>query len=154
MPTVKSDTGLHLTTLRLWPETKSRVGCLTDWAPRHPHLLRFLNIVKNIVTIHFLSPQLVSQDSEAALIRVGTELTGRLISKFPPLSDAMLTTGFLGETFYQVQLSYIPTYLSFQAIGYWMLANAFYYLTFSLIWNGLNHNNIYSNVNSQMVRMV
>jgi len=37
---VEPDKGLDLTSLRSWPEPKSRAGCLTDWATQAPHCLR------------------------------------------------------------------------------------------------------------------
>ena len=35
------DVGLSLTTMRLWPELKSRVRCLTDWATQAPQIFFF-----------------------------------------------------------------------------------------------------------------
>ena len=49
--------GLSLTTLRLWPEPKSRVGCWTNWAPLAPPemLTELPQIVRlNIKIIHYL----------------------------------------------------------------------------------------------------
>ena len=37
-----SDTGLDLTTLRSWPEWKSRVWCLAHWATQVPQVFKFL----------------------------------------------------------------------------------------------------------------
>ena len=36
-PSTELDTGLDLTTLKSWPEPKSRVKCLTDWSSQVKH---------------------------------------------------------------------------------------------------------------------
>ena len=38
MPSTESDTGLDLMTLRSWPEPKSHIRCLNDWATWPPQL--------------------------------------------------------------------------------------------------------------------
>jgi len=35
-PSTEPDVGLDLTALRSWPEQKSRIGCLIDWATQAP----------------------------------------------------------------------------------------------------------------------
>jgi len=40
----EADAGLDLMTLRLWPELKSRFGCLTDGATQAPPSLWFLSL--------------------------------------------------------------------------------------------------------------
>ena len=37
---LKPHTGLHLVTLRSWPELKSRIICLTNWAIQAPQILK------------------------------------------------------------------------------------------------------------------
>ena len=41
VPSTEPNAGLHLTTLRSWPEPKSRVGRLTDWATQVPPVFYF-----------------------------------------------------------------------------------------------------------------
>lgn len=52
IPNADPNMGLKLTTVRPWPEPRSRVGCSTSWTTQVP--LRF-NILKHNFKIHFFS---------------------------------------------------------------------------------------------------
>ena len=55
--------GLDLTTLRSWPEPKSRVRCSTDWATQTdaPLILSFFNVTGQLLKGHLLEQSLLFQ---------------------------------------------------------------------------------------------